>query len=207
MNYSQDFSIKKGAALHSCVQEYIEKPHPPLLSLKELCITALHKNINSRNVLELMQVMADLQLPENCDVHMMCLSYMVRTYSILRDRLSSEELQLLLPKETYTRLESRFLEREATLHMQRAVLGRVAERPTPSLDSRIEEASVAGHSQSYTYEALVAGVDWPSDVDPAAREMHMSPTVFERVLGMTYAQYTKLSPWRKMVLKKEFQLF
>jgi hypothetical protein len=69
------------------------------------------------------------------------------------------------------------------------------------------KSDAAGHTQSYAYEALVSGVEWPSDVDPRAREIYMSPAIFERTLGISFAQYSKLPSWRKMELKREFKLF
>lgn len=65
----------------------------------------------------------------------------------------------------------------------------------------------AGHPHSYSYCALVCGVLWPEDVDPQAREDHLSPDEFKQVFEMDFEQYSGLPAWKKRVLKQERRLF
>lgn len=37
----------------------------------------------------------------------------------------------------------------------------------------------------YPLKSLLAGVAWPSDVDPSKREQYLSPSEFEKTFGMT----------------------
>lgn len=37
----------------------------------------------------------------------------------------------------------------------------------------------------YPLKCLVAGVSWPSDVDPSKREQYLNPSEFEETFGMT----------------------
>ena len=90
---------------------------------------------------------------------------------------------------------------------QKAVLGRIVEPSEPESCVRAEEPSVGGHPHSYCYEALIFGVRWPHDTDPACREKHMHAADFKRVMGMRYENFVGLPAWRRAELKKEAKLF
>jgi hypothetical protein len=55
--------------------------------------------------------------------------------------------------------------------------------------------------------ALKAGVAWPNNVQPDAREAHLSAAEFQQVFGMSYAAFFALSPWKQKQLKQMADLF
>lgn len=64
----------------------------------------------------------------------------------------------------------------------------------------------AGKS-AYPYSTLRSGFKWPPDVDPTAREEHLSCTDFLQVFGTSYDAYRQLPLWKRQQLKKESSLF
>jgi len=90
--------------------------------------------------------------------------------------------------------------------------GRVLE-PQLCAESVVERSSQAeaGTSVSggpaYPYLLLKAGMAWPSDVDPAQREQHLSEADFRDALqGRSPAEFTALPAWKQRRLKLEAEL-
>ena len=59
----------------------------------------------------------------------------------------------------------------------------------------------------YPIEALVQGVTWPSNVDPANREKFLSEADFVKVFKMTKEEFYNKDKFVRMRLKKEYKLF
>lgn len=59
----------------------------------------------------------------------------------------------------------------------------------------------------YPIEALVQGVTWPSNVDPANREKFLSEEDFVKVFKMTKEEFKNKDKFVRMRLKKEYRLF
>lgn len=60
---------------------------------------------------------------------------------------------------------------------------------------------------SYPYSSLRAGFKWPTDVDPTAREEHLTCTDFLQVFGISYDDYVQLPLWKRQRLKRDNALF
>ena len=55
----------------------------------------------------------------------------------------------------------------------------------------------------YPLSMLMAGMQWPADVDPAHRDQYLSNDEFEAVFGMTRAAFGELPQWKGRQLKIE----
>lgn len=64
----------------------------------------------------------------------------------------------------------------------------------------------AGH-RSYPYEWLLAGKEWPDDVDPSERERFLEGPMFVRLFGMTYQAFSELPLWQQLQRKQAVLLF
>jgi hypothetical protein len=64
-----------------------------------------------------------------------------------------------------------------------------------------------GAGPAIPYAALKAGVAWPNNVQPDARETHLSAAEFQQVFGMSYAAFLTLPPWKQKQLKQLADLF
>jgi len=59
----------------------------------------------------------------------------------------------------------------------------------------------------YPIEALIQGVTWPSNIDPANREKFLSEADFVKVFKMTKEEFYNKDKFVRMRLKKEHKLF
>jgi len=180
------------------------------LSLQELCLRIICRNINSGNVLELLQFADHLSLPSTShDIRTVCMRYVMHAYRTLRERRTFEELSQVLPPNLIRDLEQAKEEASRWSATKVAVLGRIVESspPPPEASERLSIPSVSGESHSYCYAALVTGVQWPQDVEPSQREAYMCEEEFGRIVGMSYTQFSALPAWRKSRLKQDLKLF
>ena len=60
-------------------------------------------------------------------------------------------------------------------------------------------------SAVHPYEVLKASA--PTDIDPANKERHLSPSDFSKVFGMDLAAFNALPKWKRDAKKKEVGLF
>ncbi|CAG9466506.1 unnamed protein product [Pedinophyceae sp. YPF-701] len=74
-------------------------------------------------------------------------------------------------------------------------------------DWGVDLDKVSDGSLHYPYEALKAGREWPSDVNPAAREQYLTEEDFLEVFGMSKSAFARLAGWRQAALKRDKGLF
>ena len=71
-----------------------------------------------------------------------------------------------------------------------------------------EFAEPAGREYTYNYDQLNRPIDQlPGGVDPRKREQYLSDADFERILGMSRAEFGALKKWRQNEIKRKANLF
>lgn len=111
---------------------------------------------------------------------------------------NKEELKSMFDPKDWEYLQQDLCEREEAKQRMAYLKGTVLEKET---------FTVSELSDFYPVEALRQGVEWPSNVDPANRERHLSDDDFKKVFKMTKEQYHALPQFRRIRLKKENHLF
>jgi hypothetical protein len=66
---------------------------------------------------------------------------------------------------------------------------------------------LVGAGAAVPHAALKAGVAWPNNVQPDAREAYLSAAEFQQVFGMSYAAFLALPVWKQKQLKHMADLF
>jgi hypothetical protein len=151
-------------------------------------------------------------------------------YNLLLDRFGEEELQNALGDELWAYVDGCMRARAASMEHARSMSlvykGVALERTTVELtEAELEEARKGaggackmttngetgaggeGGVSVYPLRALVAGVQWPADVDPKQREDHLSEADFSAVFGMTRQAFKALPKFKQVNKKKDVHLF
>lgn len=110
-----------------------------------------------------------------------------------------KELEDCFLPEDWQSLEKMYKEGEAAKLRMSYYKGEVVERVA---------ANVASEDQAfYPLAALLAGVAWPKNVDPANRELFLSEEEFFKVFQMTKADFRGKDKYLRIRMKKEKGLF
>lgn len=150
-------------------------------------------------------------------------------YYVILDKFGEDELRAALGDESWLGIVNH-MKVTTDAHQQarrktEIYKGEVLERATVQLT--VEEMARAATSASssssstgegggsisesglsiYPLRALLAGVQWPADVDPKNREMHLSDADFLAVMGMEKASFHQLPKFKRVNKKKDTNLF
>jgi len=94
---------------------------------------------------------------------------------------------------------------EARLAAARSMAAYRAGKPIEKTAVEIVEGEV--EEGFYPLRALVKGVAWPTQVDPAKREQFLSPSEFESVFKMSKETFNSLDKFKRADLKKKHDLW
>ncbi len=111
---------------------------------------------------------------------------------------NTEDLKSLFEPQDWEYLQQSIREQEVIKQRVAYLKGTLVEREKPQISQLAD---------FYPYEALKQGVEWPSNVDPAAREMFLCDEDFFAIFKLTKDQFQKLARFERIRLKKEKRLF
>jgi hypothetical protein len=117
---------------------------------------------------------------------------------MLREKYGEEEMKLIFEPDDLSSFEAQYREQNEIRKRFSNLKGTVIE-PT--------QVEVAATNGCYPLEALIQGVAWPKDVDPAKRETYLSDDDFCNVFRMSRSSFNDLDKFKRMRLKKEYGLF
>ena len=121
-------------------------------------------------------------------------------YPVLQVKIKDpKELQAFFLPSDWEILQNDCKEREEAKYRMSYMKGSVVERDTP----KVEREDLP----FYPLEALVQGVAWPKNVDPANREQFLSDSDFFDVFHMTKEEFRATPKHIRIRLKKEKLLF
>eukprot|EP00873_Tetraselmis_striata_P017817 jgi/Tetstr1/438081/TSEL_026706.t2 len=218
-------SLANEAFVPTADQDGLHPPSPPSIlapalperapqtGLCALCLRAVRRHLNVTTALPLLGFSRQVSFPDAPNIERECLRFLENTFAVMLEREGREVLEDVLGS---ARVAQLLHEKEESVAWKRkkALLksqGRVLE-PQLCAESVVERSSQAeGTSVSggpaYPYLLLKAGMAWPSDVDPAQREQHLSEADFRDALqGRSPAEFAALPAWKQRRLKLEAEL-
>jgi len=175
-------------------------------SLKGLCERFfLQRRVNTSDVLRVYQV-AELSAAEA--VKEKHLRFIVHSFPFLLEMAGEDNLRHVLGDELFLKIKTSEIQAEVQCKQLQKIKGRVLEPEAPlEPDATVMVARAADGSGVYPYARLKAGVLWPDDVNPKAREAHLSDQEFEEVFGLDRVGYSNLPEWKRHHMKREALLF
>lgn len=178
-------------------------------SLRQACVRKIKLHINIHTVLPLLQFLQSYGHALSCskDIEAACLTFVLRTYRCLREVHGPLAVRAAVGTATWEPLErgeQDFMRTRRLLAVRGRVLQSVSFHECQTIEggSRTATNSVAG-LRAYPYKWLLAGKQWPTDVDPAWRERFLDEPNFESLFKMSYATFSSLPEWRQVQLKQE----
>ncbi len=140
-----------------------------------------------------------LQNSEYSALRISVMSNIQTFFAALRSKFGDDDLRNIFDPIDWERFTSALKEHEEWKQKQAYITkGTVLER---------KPLSTTTLSDTYPLSALVQGVEWPSNVNPAKREQFLSDEEFQAHFKMTKEQFRKQPDFVRIRMKKELNLF
>jgi hypothetical protein len=175
-----------------------------VLSLQELCVqTILHsrhvKLASVEGTLVIYDRIRNVGWPSFAPLRIELMKRIQNYFPILLQRADNlDDLKNFFLPDDWTPLEQSVRSMDEAKRRMSYLKGSILEREKPAITEL---------SDYYPLEALLQGLEWPSNVDPANREKCLTDEVFVAVFGRTKESFYQLGKHDRIRLKKEHGLF
>ncbi|GMH38457.1 hypothetical protein BSKO_06341 [Bryopsis sp. KO-2023] len=195
-------------------------------SLQTVCLRVILKRlINVASVVDVMRYFEkiDWMIEQGPLLRNNCTAFMLRAYESIKLRNGEEAIREVMKNDLVDAMEEVARERDECVRKLK-IVGKVVERPSAKPAVNLEASvkrekqegepmcerrlirSVSGKS-AFPYHCLTAGYKWPSEVNPASREEHLSAGEFQKIFGVSFKEYQGFPGWKRLRLKKDKMLF
>lgn len=179
----------------------VSAPNTMIPSLQDLCVRCLLADRRNQTLQSCLQ----LYHSERFSVHLYkplflhILRKIEDSYPSLRETCTIDELKEIVPEIDWMRVDQKYnsliMSKQRMAQLKGTVLDRI---PAPVNDQ---------NADYYPLAALVKGVVWPGNVDPANREQFLCDDDFFNVFDINKRDFERLPAFKKRLLKEQNGLF
>ncbi len=169
-------------------------------TLQELCLDCIVHHPKYRTfegIIVLFSSSIDLDLPTFAPLKQLVENNIREYFPYLLDKIGLETLQENFPHFDWNKSYQEHLKLEEEKKYLKSMKGTILERQTV----------VDYVSNFYPYSALKAGVQWPSNVNPAQRETYLKDNEFFEIFQMTKEEFRRQPNFVRKRMKMEKELF
>jgi hypothetical protein len=175
-------------------------PNSEIPALQTLCMHIIINNPKFKTIdfiLHLFSSPLDFDLPTFAPLKNLITRNLKDYHPFLVDKYGIDALKENFPSIEWDSIHASYVEDRKETDYFKSLKGTIIERA----------AVVEYISDTYPYEALKAGVKWPSNVDPARREQFLKDDDFSKIFGMTKEEFRALPIHIRKRMKTEKGLF